>query len=278
MMPFARVLVLGLGVMGGSLARALTKLKACQVVGWSPVPRERAQALRDGAVASAPDQWRDAVADADLVVLAVPIGPARDLLGELAAVMPAQSTVTDVVSLKAPMAAAVSRAGIGTAWVGSHPMAGSEASGFGASRADLYEGKVVWVVGGDAGAERVRAVTSLWRSVGALPRETDADSHDRLMALVSHLPQLVSNALAVSLSELGVSHDQLGPGGRGATRLAGSNSDMWRGLLQHAPNELPTALREIAGHAERLAELVEQRNVAALADIMDSTKRWRSGG
>jgi prephenate dehydrogenase len=120
--------------------------------------------------------------------------------------------------------------------------------------------------------ERVHA---LWQSLGARPAEIEAEAHDRLMALASHLPQLASNALASVLRDAGVRPDQLGPGGRDSTRLAGSSADLWKDLLGYASPDLARGLRDLAAQADRMADLLDRRDIEAIADIMRSTRTWR---
>jgi prephenate dehydrogenase len=95
------------------------------------------------------------------------------------------------------------------------------------------------------------------------------------MALASHLPQLASNALASVLMEAGLRPDQLGPGGRDTTRLAGSSADLWKDLLAYASPDLAQGLRDLSVTAGRIADLLERRDVEAIADIMQSTRHWR---
>jgi prephenate dehydrogenase len=274
--PFAAVAVLGLGVMGGSLARGLSALeRRPRVVAWSPQLEEREAAVGAGVVDDAPSEWRDAVAEADLVVLAAPLRASCELLGAVAAAAPATATLSDVASLKAPLARAAEAAGVTSRWVGCHPMAGSEASGFGASKSDLYRGARVWTVAGAGATGRVPAVQALWRSLGARPAEIDAEEHDRLMARVSHLPQLAANALATVLMEAGIRPDQLGPGGRDSTRLAGSSADLWKDLLEHASPELVKGLRELSSTADRVADVLERKDMETLAEMMRATRDWR---
>ena len=276
MSEFASVAVLGLGVMGGSLARALSALPVRpRVIGWSPRREEREAALAAGGVDEAPSDWRDAVHGADLVVLAAPLGASCDLMAGVAEAAPARATLSDVASLKAPLARAATAAGVAERWVGCHPMAGSEESGFEASRPDLYFGARVWTVACSEAADRVPQVHALWRSLGARPAEIDADEHDRLMARVSHLPQLTANALATVLMEANIRPEQMGPGGRDTTRLAGSNADLWQDLLEHASPELAKGLRELASTAERMADMLERKDMDELADMMRATRAWR---
>lgn len=268
--------MLGLGVMGGSLARGLAALAdPPHVTGWSPSAQEREAALAARAVAEAPDGWQEAAADADLVVLAAPLRASGDLLVEVAAVTSEATTITDLASLKAPLARTAAQAGVSDRWVGSHPMAGSERSGFEASRPDLYAGAHVWTVASVEAGLRVGRVHALWRSVGARPEAIDAEEHDRLMARVSHLPQLASNALASVLAAAGVEPAQLGPGGRDATRLAGSGPALWRDLFEHASPELAEGLRALADAAEHVADLLERGDLDGLEELMRSTRAWR---
>lgn len=262
--------------MGGSLARALAGLPdPPHVTGWSPRAAEREAALGAGAVAEAPPAWQEAVAGADLVVLAAPLRASCDLLVEAAAMTSEKTTLSDVASLKAPLARTAAEAGVSGRWVGAHPMAGSELSGFEASRADLYGGARVWTVAAPGAAQRVGRVHALWRSVGARPQEIDAAAHDRLMARASHLPQLAANALASVLSDAGVTPGELGPGGRDTTRLAASGPGLWRDLFEHASPELAEGLHALAGAAERIATLLEEGDLDALEDLMRSTRAWR---
>lgn len=304
--PLGRVAILGLGLMGGSLARGVSSLGLAErITGWSPRSTERDAALTTGAVGFAAADWRNAVSDADLVVLAIPLAATVDLLPELAGATPASTTLTDVASLKAPLVRAAVAADVTSRWVGTHPMAGGETSGFWASRADLYEGARVWTVraegraadghpgqgeghaeggAGAAGAEEAsggvsdihqRRVDRLWRGLGAEPTPIDAEEHDRLMGLVSHLPQLVSNVLASVLLEEGVDPRHLGPGGRDMTRLAAGNPLMWVDLLEHASEELVEALRGLGREATRAADLLEQQDLAGLELLMKRTRDWK---
>jgi prephenate dehydrogenase len=274
--PFERIAILGLGVMGGSLARALAALeRRPYVTGWSPDETERTAALAAGAVSAAPSEWRASLQDAELVVLAAPLRASCDLLAEVVPAAPGSATLSDVASLKAPLARVAERAGALDRWVGAHPMAGSEESGFAASRADLYRGARVWITAHGDAKERVARVQMLWHALGAEPVAIEAEEHDRLVAVASHLPQLAANALALVLEREGVEPAQLGPGGRDMTRLAGSSPEIWRDLLEHASPVLVAGLRELSAEAARVADLLERKSIDALVELMRSTRTWR---
>lgn len=274
--PLGKVAILGLGLMGGSMARAMSSLSLSgRITGWSPKSTERDAALTAGAVHFAAAAWQDAVADADVVVVAVPLNATCQLLSDLTDFMPADAVVTDVASLKRPVEEAARDAGLLHRWVGSHPMAGAESSGFWASRDALFEGATVWLTAEAADQTHVTSVRRLWGALGAETRDIGSVEHDRLMAWVSHLPQLTANLLADALDRGGIEEAQLGPGGKGMTRLAGSNPGMWRDLLEASGPELGPALRDLGRSAIRLAQELEEGDAETAARLMHRTRTWR---
>lgn len=276
--PLGRVTILGLGLMGGSLARAVTALEAAdRVTGWSPRSTERDAALTAGALGFASADWRQAVSDADMVVLAMPLRPSLEMLPEVVSATRDSATLTDVVSLKQPLADAIHGTPGTKRWVGAHPMVGGASSGFWASRPDLYQGARVWLVPGEASDVHLDRVRALWRVVGASTAEIDGARHDRAMALASHLPQLVSNALAAVLAAEGVRPSSLGPGGVDMTRLAASSPDMWLDLLAHSHPDLVKGLRAVGREADRIADYVETLDLAELSSLMSRTATWSEG-
>lgn len=273
---FGRVAILGVGFMGGSLARALRALPAPpDVVGWSIDPEEVEAGLAAGALTGAATDATDAARGADLVVLATPLAAACDLVEVLADVLGRDTLLTDVASLKGPVREAVRRAGRGLRWVGSHPMCGGERSGFAASRAELYRGARIWLVVDDsAPADGIR-LEAFWTELGGRPARITSGEHDARMALASHLPQLTSTTLARLLAAEGLSREELGPGGLDMTRLAGSSPLLWRDLLAHAPPTLPEALRRLAVEVGSMAELLEVGDLDEVEAWMAATRRWK---
>ena len=274
--PFQRITVIGLGVIGGSFARALTGTAAApEVRGWSQSADERRAALDSGAVMAAPEELKEALQDTDLVVLATPLEAACRLISDIAAdPLLREATIMDVSGLKTSIARAAAEAGVGSRFVGAHPMAGSEASGFSASRLDLFDGALVWIVAEPEAGARTGKVGTLWRSLGAKPVQTSAATHDRLMSLVSHLPQLTANSLAAALADARIRPDDLGPGGRDMTRLAASNPEMWAGLFESAHPDLVRALRTMAGSLQSMADDLEGGDVEAIVSLMERTRSW----
>lgn len=238
------VAVVGLGLVGGSLARAL------RAAGHRVVGVDRPQVCRKALRARAVDATVSTVevaADCDVVVLAAPPRASRALLGRLAGMARPGLVVTDVGSVKGPIVREARRLGL-RSFVGGHPMAGTERQGFAASRADLFRGAAWWIV--PAEDERAtRLVRRLVRTVGARPVGIDAEGHDRVVAFLSHAPQMASWALLEAARRDPVARRHLaaaGPGFRDMTRLARSPVALWREILDENRNEVARALAEVA--------------------------------
>jgi len=274
--PFRSVGIVGLGVMGGSFAMALhERAEPCDVVGWSLSDADLDAAEKAGAISRRASSLDDVARDVDLLVLAIPLAATCELVGRLAPSLGEDALLHDVASLKSPVQAAVLDHGLERRWVGGHPMCGSEASGFGSARSDLYENARVWMVADESADANMARVEALWRRLGADPRRTDASAHDELMGLASHLPQLTANLLGQSLAEAGVSLTDLGPGGVGITRLAESNPEIWLDILSHASASLPAALRRLGSEAARIADALDDGDLDALRTLMEQSRGWR---
>jgi prephenate dehydrogenase len=235
-----RVAVVGLGLIGGSVARGLTRV-GHHVVGVDVAAVAR-RARRAGAVGSPISR---VAGECDVVVLAAPPEANLRLLRRLARKAPSGLVVTDVGSVKGPICREAARLGL-DGFVGGHPMAGSERSGFASSSSGLFLGRHWILTPGSRRAARV--VRTLARSLGARTVVLDPLEHDRLMAFVSHVPQLVSWALrsaarkdAVAARRLGLS----GPAFAGMTRLAASPRRLWGEILRQNRAELRRALRAL---------------------------------
>jgi prephenate dehydrogenase len=235
------VTVVGLGLVGGSLARALSAA-GHRVTGVDrPAVLGRARAAR--AVSRTATRLEAAAETADLVVLAAPPATNIVLLRRLARVLRPGLVVTDVSSVKGPIVREATRLGLAT-FVGGHPMAGTERRGFAASSARLFRGAAWWIVPAPA-ARANRLVGRLVREVGARPVAVEAGTHDRAVAFLSHAPQVVAWALAEAAGADPVTRGHLrqaGPGFRDMTRLARSPRRLWRDILETNRTELTRAL------------------------------------
>ncbi|MDE2874021.1 MAG: prephenate dehydrogenase/arogenate dehydrogenase family protein [Gemmatimonadota bacterium] len=277
------VAVVGLGVMGGSVVKALARrAPSVPVSGIEPDDENARGAVRDG-VRLVRDLG-ECDPEGGVVVFAAPLDITVALVRATAAVWSRAALATDVGGLKAPVLEAA-RVGARGVFVGAHPMCGSERSGYAAARADLFEGADVWLCPGDgagggdgAGKAAQECATdraaAFWKLLGARPRTIAAARHDRLMAWASHLPQLLANGLAAALDEAGIGHGALGPGGSDMTRLAGSSPDVWTPLLEAARAEDVRALRSAEAHIATIRRALEAGDMTAVERIMTRGNRW----
>ena len=237
---------LGLGQIGGSVARAATAAGfATRIAAWTPAGTGPRAARVDGIVAA--DSAAEAIRDADLIVLAAPPLACLELLDELAGPLSADldpdAVITDVASTKAAIVARARRHGL--RFVGGHPMAGRETAGYQAADPDLFRDRP-WVIvaaePADAAADGL--VMDLAAACGARPLTLTADQHDGAVASISHLPLLLSAALVEAMAELpdwAIARGLAAGGWAGMTRLARGDAAMAAGIL--ATNAAPTADR-----------------------------------
>ena len=227
---FRRVSVIGPGLLGGSILRAVrSRGVASRTVLWARRESAAREALGLGVVDEAVRELAPAVCGSDLVVLCTPVGAMADLARRIGPFLDSDAIVTDVGSVKAPVVVAVAGA-LGeraSRFVGSHPMAGSERSGIAASRDDLFEGATCLVTpeAGTPGEVRER-VGAFWRALGGRVRELDPAMHDRVMARASHLPHLLASALVNYVCRARPDPLQfVGNGFRDTTRVASGPAD-----------------------------------------------------
>ncbi len=253
--------ILGPGLLGGSIALAARARGGHRVAMWA----RRAEAVEKvnalGVAERASTDLRVVVADADFVVLCVPIGAMPSLAKQVAELIPASTIVTDVGSVKADVCAELGAIFRGRGrFVGSHPMAGSEQTGLAAARADLFEDAVSIVTPDDSSdADAVANVADFWTALGSRVLQVSPADHDRIVALISHLPHVLAAALANTVAaENARAFDFCGPGFRDTTRVAGGPPEMWaeilganRGAVREAVEALIEKLREIATLLDR---------------------------
>jgi len=225
-----RVSVLGVGLIGGSIGLASRRRAKAEVCGYDPDEGVRAKALELGAIDTQAADVASAVAGADVVFAAAPIGSLAALVREALASTSPDCVVSDVGSTKRLVAAAVSD----ERFIGGHPLAGAETAGVEHAREDLFDGATWYLTpasGSTAGVLYER-LHRLLTSIGARPAAVDPDTHDRLLACVSHMPHVLANLLADQAAHvLSGQHEErlpaVGPSFRDATRVAGANSAIW---------------------------------------------------
>ena len=269
-----RVSIVGLGLIGGSLARDLAA-RGVSVSAYDADERQLAAALASGVVTRALDETLSGAAGSDVIVVAVPVDRAVGVLERVAPHAARASLITDVGSTKSGVVAGASALGLGAQFVGSHPMAGDHRSGWDASRGGLFAGARVYLCpSSEAPTSTVDAAAHFWRSLGAIPASMRPEEHDRHLAWTSHLPHIISTVLALTLANGGVRRDDLGPGGRDMTRLAGSSPEMWAAIARENVDEIAAALDAAETELTGFREVLRRAHATDLPERFSAARAW----
>ena len=257
---FQRVVIAGLGLLGGSLALALKQRSlAGRVVAWG---RDLSR-LRPAVPAGLVDEVSvdvSAARGADLVVLCATAAQYEQQLRQLAGAAPAGCLVTDVASVKGASVARWHKAAGPLRFVASHPMAGGEKTGWRNAKAGLFEGAACLMTPlPRTDRSAVLAVGTLWQDLGMDVALCSPEEHDRLVGLVSHLPHAAAFALAAATARLGSSEDfqWAGKGWFDTTRVAASDPSLWAGIFLHHPRRMERSLALVEAELGRLRALLK---------------------
>jgi len=277
------VTIVGLGLMGGSLAAALRAGGACREVrGVARRPETIAEALARGFVDRGTLDLAEGVRGSDVVVLATPVRTIVELIPHLGPLLSPGCLLMDVGSTKAAIAKAMERLPAHVQPLGGHPMCGKEVSGIGAAEAGLYQGATfVLTPLPRTSPEALALAWELVEAVGARPLVMDAHRHDRLVAAVSHLPYLLSLALVAAAEDVaeedGMVWDLAASGFRDTSRLAASDVTMMLDILLTNREEVAGMLGRLRRELDELARLLEAKDERGLRRVMEAARERRRG-
>jgi cyclohexadieny/prephenate dehydrogenase len=281
-MGFEKVAIVGLGLIGSSLARAIAeRLPGVTVAGHDASAEVREEARGLGLCNGILDDAADAVADADLVILAVPVGRMAAAAAAIAPGLKTDAIISDVGSSKASVAEALAKALPHHAVIPAHPVAGTENSGPAAGFASLFEGR--WcIVTPDAKAsgEAVQALTGFWEALGAKVDVMDAAHHDMVLAVTSHLPHLIAYTIVGTASELEeVTESEVikysAGGFRDFTRIAASDPVMWRDVFLANKDAVLATLQRFNEDLTVLQQAIRRGDGVKLEDWFTRTRAIR---
>lgn len=281
-MQFNKVAIVGMGLLGGSLGRALRegRLASC-VAGYARRPATIEESLQIGAADFASTDLAAVVQNAEIVLLCTPVGQMGALARLCLPHLSPGAVVSDVGSTKASVVHELEPLfeSSPASFIGSHPMAGSEQTGVLASRADLYRhARCVITPTPRSSPEAVLKVHALWRAVGARTLELSPEQHDQWVARSSHLPQVLASVLA---------HHVLGPeqpaglsdlcatGFRDTTRLASGSPEMWRDIALSNREALREALRAWSAELARFDAALAGENACAIGEFLQEARERR---
>jgi prephenate dehydrogenase len=267
-----RIAVLGVGLIGGSIGLAAREwLDGAEVVGFGRNAERLDRARELGAIDRATTDIADALDGAAACFACSPVGALPGLVEDALAAAPADCVVTDVGSTKRRIVESIPD----ERFVGGHPIAGAETAGVEHARADLFQGATWYLTPGERSSgllyERLHRFVV---AVGARPIAIDAETHDRLLATVSHLPHVLANVLvaqaARALDEQGEALPRVGPSFRDATRVAGANTDIWADIYLSNAESLAAEVDEIVRRLEQVAAALRAGDPARIADWNDA--------
>ena len=278
-----KIVIVGLGLIGGSLARALVAAGCeCEIVGVGRNTDVLQKAIEDGSVTTFTTDVQVACADADLIVVAVPVLSLKDILQEIAPVLAPHAVITDVASVKQSVVTAAREVfgEVPATFVPGHPIAGSEQSGYAAAKADLFEGrKVILTPLADTAPAALELVRSLWQLTGAEVLQMSVAHHDEVLAATSHLPHLLAFALVDTLSQQGEKQDifRYAAGGfRDFTRIASSDPVMWRDIFLTNGPATVKILDEYVADLGRLRQALVQGDAKLLFETFKRANESRN--
>jgi prephenate dehydrogenase len=271
--------ILAPGLLGGSVARAARARGLAQrIVVWARRPETRLR-LRD-------QPWCDTVADtpeaaaagADLVVIAAPVDKIVELARLIAPQLPAGAIVTDVGSVKGEISR-LGHAALGqhAHFVGSHPMAGSEKTGWEQADPELFVRRACFVTPlPKTGPAAVETVVKFWQDLGAEVTTLDPDAHDEIVAHISHLPQVLASTLCAFLAKKNPAWRNFAGGGlRDTTRIAASNPQLWRTILEQNRDEVLRALRQFQDELQAMQASLSNRDWFDVIARLERGKAYR---
>lgn len=280
--PIQRLCVIGVGLIGGSLARALRVAGACnEIVGCGRDTQQLQKALTLGVIDRAETDIARAVQGADVVVVAVPVGAMPQVFQAMAQQLSPNTIITDVGSTKGDVVRAAQNAfGIlPPTFVPGHPIAGTERSGVEASFAELFrKRKVILTPVSATHVWAVARVTWMWEQAGAQVSAMDMQHHDQILAASSHLPHVLAYALVHTLAGM-QDRDEIfkyaAGGFRDFTRIASSDPQMWHDICLANRDALLTMLRRYSGELQQIADALQHGDGTYLQTVFAQAKQAR---
>lgn len=274
------VAIIGLGVLGGSIARAIRQVDpAVELLGVEVDPVVAARALELGVVDRVDPSGEDLLHQAATVVFAAPLAQLPGFLAGPGQRIPASALITDVVALNQPVLGRAAREGLEGRWVTAGPNLVTADTGLATARPDAFHGVEVRLsvsdaLAGDEGeGVRVR-IEGFWTALGASVLWMDPREHDALVCWTVLLPRLLASGLAGALHAAGVPGASLGPDARAMVALAGTDASRWEELLEAGAQVTGTGLTSVSRAMQVVADLLASRHVERIAEFMERSRGW----
>ncbi len=281
-MSMGRLCIIGVGLMGGSLALALRRVGYCrEIIGSSRRESHLKEALDLGVIDRYELDVRRAVAGADVVLLATPLGAMGEVLAQIKDSLGPDTVLTDVGSAKGSVVRAVQAVygEMPANFVPGHPIAGTEKSGVSAAFAELYHDRRVLLTPlAQTSTQATERVRKMWEAAGAIVEELDVEHHDEVLAATSHLPHMLAFALVDSLARMGDKEEifRFAAGGfRDFTRIASSDPVMWRDICLTNREAILAMMQRYRKDLAEIETAIEHTDGEALLEIFSRAKAAR---
>ncbi len=274
MAQFKRIAVVGAGLIGGSILLAAARRGlAGSLSCWSRSESSRAT-LRTFGVAEVFENAADCVKGADLVIITTPVDTAEQTFLAISPGLSPGAVVTDAGSVKAAILLAARRLPAVNPFIGSHPMAGGEKAGASHAAANLFENRACFIT--PTGQDDPRALATVrlfWKALGSTLTETDAITHDEIVAAISHVPHAAASALMLAvMDQPGYRLEAAGQGLRDATRIAAGEENLWVGILLANARHTVTGLAAVERRAAELRKAVEAQDAPTLRRLLSEAR------
>ena len=280
---FEQITIIGVGLLGGSLARVCKQQGlADKVVGFGPNPEKLQKAQTLEIIDAYETDLQEAVSQADLVVLCSPVSAMTPLVREMVAFLRPGCLVTDVGSVKKPLVGEIQALMPDDVYfVGSHPIAGGEKSGFEASRADLFqEEKCIVTPTPKTNPTALKKISELWEQAGMKVISMDVEEHDLILGAVSHLPHVIAYVLMNTIGGISTkNYEEItsfsGKGLKDITRIASSDPVMWRDICLSNKKPVLNLIDIFQGTLQQVRNLIENEDRQLLEQTLVTVKKYR---
>jgi len=271
-----QVTIIGLGLIGGSLAKAIRcKNSSVRIIGWAKQMEEKASCEQHGICNRVVNHLEEAVNGSDVVVVCTPPDVISGLIQEFIGELKPGAIIMDVGSTKEQICHEVLKiSGANGCFVGAHPMAGSEKSGIVHAQEDLFKGKVCFLTPtNDTTMQTKEKAKLFWERLNMRVIEVTPEEHDEIVACVSHLPHILANILCVHLKQENLSWGEyVGQGFKDMTRIADGNPDLWRAIIEQNRNPIVQQLKAFKEVLTEVIESIQMKNGRSLHAFLEQGK------
>ena len=275
-----KITIIGVGLIGGSLALALKERNLAKVVfGYGRDQSRLEEAQKSNIIDAFSTNIKEAIDEANIVVIATPVGTFKDILGQIEPLISSNVIITDVGSTKSDIVNIVNDVlkDNSSCFIPAHPIAGKERSGFEVSDSKLYDGKKVIITPQETNSpESIDVIDQMWKNVGADVDFMSAESHDNLLGMTSHLPHMLAFSLVNYLVDQNPNASIYAGGGfKDFSRIASGDAIMWRDICLQNKNQIMSHLKGYQSTLDDLLEAINDEDSEKLGQLFTTAKKTR---